>query len=220
MLVMERENVGRLIARLAVAVIAADGRITPAEVAALGRLDALGLGPLSALAREEIERAVQQPIDVEATCAELPRLGEEAAALLLTVLAEIAASDRVLAPRERDVFEAVAGHLGVAPSAAAHILEAAISAVGAAEPEGAPPPVRAEAGTPADPSRQRALRVLGLEPGAGRSRIDATYLDLVQRYDPARVADLGPEFAVLAVRRLAAITDAYEAALASLPAPA
>ena len=51
---MDGESLGRLIARLGVAIIAADGRITTAELAALARLDRLGLGPLGEVAREEI----------------------------------------------------------------------------------------------------------------------------------------------------------------------
>jgi DnaJ-domain-containing protein 1 len=217
---MDRESLGRLIARLAVAVVAADARITTAELAALGRLDGLGLGSLAGVVREELERAAHEPVDVRATCALLPPLGEEGAALLLTALAELVAIDRLLAPREREVFSTVADHLGVDPAAAARILEAAISPPPGREPEviGAPtPPVTAPS---PDPTHQRAFRVLGLEPGASRSRIDTAYLDLVQRYDPGRVSELGPEFAALAVRRLATITDAYEVALGSLASSA
>jgi len=38
----------------------------------------------------------------------------------------------------------------------------------------------------------------------------------VERYNPAKVIDLGPEFAILAVRKLAEATTALEAILASL----
>jgi hypothetical protein len=62
----------RLIAQLAVAVIAADGRIVADEVTALARPDNLGLGRLSELVEEEMRSAVQRPIDVRAACA-LPR---------------------------------------------------------------------------------------------------------------------------------------------------
>jgi hypothetical protein len=217
---MDREPLGRLIARLAVGIIAADGRITPTELAALARLDGLGLGSLAGVAREEIERAIQEPVDVPATCAALPPLGEEAAALLLSVFAELAASDRLLAPRERDAFDTVAHHLGVGRAAAAQILEAAVSPPPGGEEEAIRASTPAEVTPSSDPARQRAFRALGLEPGAPRSRIDATYLDLVQRYDPARVGALGPEFAALAVRRLATLTDAYELALGSGPSSA
>jgi DnaJ-domain-containing protein 1 len=209
---MDQESLGRLIARLAVAVIAADGRITREELTALERLDGLGLGPLANVAREEIERAIHEPVDVRATCAALPPLGEDGAALLLTVLAELAASDRLLAPRERDVFNTIAGYLGVGPAAAARILESALSPPPGGEQATIRPPTHAVAAPSLDPNQQRAFRVLGLEPGASRARIDTAYLDLVQRYDPGRVSELGPEFAALAVRRLATITDAYEVA--------
>jgi hypothetical protein len=202
---MERQmqaGLDRLIARLAAAVIAADHRITSPE---LERLDGLGLGALGALVRDEIERASCDPVHVAATCAALPPLGEDAATLVLTALAELVTSDRVVALRERDVFRAIAGHLGIRPATATRILEAAISPNGTRET--VPEPFR----------RHPAFRLLGLEPGASRSRIETTYLQLVQRYDPLRMAEeLGPDLAAMAVRRLAVITDAYETALATL----
>jgi uncharacterized tellurite resistance protein B-like protein len=208
---MERENqegLDRLIARLAVAVIAADRRIAPPEMASLERLDRIGFGAPSGIVREEIERAVREPVDVAATCAALPRLGEDAATLVLTTLAELVTSDRVVALRERDVFRTIAGHLGIGAAAATRILEAAISPNGVRE--AVPPPHVV-------PDKHPAFRMLGLEPGASRSRIETTYLQFVQRYDPLRMAEeLGPALAALAVRRLATITDAYETALATL----
>jgi DnaJ-domain-containing protein 1 len=213
---MEQDSLGRLITRLAVAVIAADGRITTPELEALGRLDRLGLGSLAAVAREEIERATQKPVDVAATCSALAPLGDKATALVLNILAALVASDGQLAPREREVFDSVAGHLGVGPAAAWRILDAAISPPSRSVAQGVSPASQGGAAATPRPSVQRAFQVLGLEPGASRSALDTKYLDLVQRYDPARVSDLGAEFAALAVRRLAAITDAYEAAHAAL----
>jgi DnaJ-domain-containing protein 1 len=46
--------------------------------------------------------------------------------------------------------------------------------------------------------------------------IEAAYRRLVERYNPAKVAALGGDFAALAVRKLAGITDAYDTVLASL----
>ncbi len=214
---MERNDLGRLIARLAVSVIAADGRITASELAALERLDELGLGPLAPVARAEIERAVHVPVDVEATCAALPPLPDEAATLLVAVLADIAASDRVLAPRERETFTTVADRLGVEPAVAARLLEVAAGHL-PSEPPPEPPSRAGERAGAADAARLQALRRLGLEPGASRADVDAAYLGLVRRYDPAKVAELGPEFAALAIRRLAAATDAYDVAVAAASA--
>jgi hypothetical protein len=201
---MERQlpdGLDRLIARLAAAVITADHRIASPE---LERLDRIGLGPL---VRAEIERAGRDHVDVATTCAALPPLGEDAATLVLTALADLVTSDRVVALRERDVFRTIAGHLGIRPAGATRILEAAISPNGGRE--FVPPPARF-GGHPA-------FRLLGLEPGASRSRIETTYLELVQRYDPLRMAEeLGPDLVALAVRRLAVITDAYETALVTL----
>jgi hypothetical protein len=49
----------RMIARLAVAVMAADGRATPNEILALERLADRGLGPLRSLVGSEIERTAR-----------------------------------------------------------------------------------------------------------------------------------------------------------------
>jgi DnaJ-domain-containing protein 1 len=212
---MEREHdapIGRLIARLAAAVIAADHRITSSELASSERLDRLNLGALGGILRDEIERAVHAPIDVAATCAALPRLGDDGAALVLTALADLVASDRVVALRERDVFFTIARDLGVAPAQAARILDAAISPDG--RPETVPTPSFEGRPEAAPFSGHGAFLVLGLEPGASRSRIETTYREALEHYDPLRMArELGPDFAALAVRRLAKITDAYEAAL-------
>jgi uncharacterized tellurite resistance protein B-like protein len=223
-------QMSRSIARLAVAVMAADGRITASELDALSNLDDLGLGRLSGLAREEIERAVGRPIDVEATCDALGDLDPDATALVLAALAEMAASDRVLSPLEIDVFTAVASRLGLSGDEAASILEAAVSPpatgaptwqtipVGTAEPEASrvAREARPAETVPPDPQLERAHRILGVEPGAERVRLEAAYLALVQRYNPARMAELGVEFAVLAVRRLASVTAAFETALGAL----
>ena len=61
-----------------------------------------------------------------------------------------------------------------------------------------------------------ALPLLGLGAGASADQTDAAYAALVRRYNPAGVIDLGPEFAVLAVQRLNAITEAYVAARQAL----
>ena len=60
---------------------------------------------------------------------------------------------------------------------------------------------------------QNAYRVLGIDADASRAHLDAAYLGLVERYNPANVALLGAEFAALAVRKLAAVTAAFETVL-------
>ena len=121
----------RLIARLAVAVMIADGRITPDERDALERLDRLGLGPLVALAQEEIERAVREPVDMQATCAGLGDVGPQGAARILAVLAEIAASDRSVLPREVATLNAIARLMGLTAPEMDEILRVTMSARGA-----------------------------------------------------------------------------------------
>lgn len=126
-------DIRQLIARVAVAMMAADGRIEACELDALQRLDALGLGPLSCLALDEIDRATYAPIDLDATCDALAVVGPDAAAFLVSALAGVAVSDRRLSAREGEVFNAVAAHLGLGGVEAACILE---SAIAAAEREG------------------------------------------------------------------------------------
>ena len=69
----------RLLAQLAVAVIAADGRVTSSELEAVARLDDLGLGGLSTLVEEELRAAAQRRIDLGATCRLLRERVPEAA---------------------------------------------------------------------------------------------------------------------------------------------
>lgn len=63
----------------------------------------------------------------------------------------------------------------------------------------------------------RARSLLGVGPHATRDDVDAAFLRLVAFYDPAKVMDLGPEFVVLAVRRLGQATTAYQIAAGAVP---
>jgi len=220
----------RLIARLAVAVMVADGRITPSEYEALEHLDSLGLGPLSEFAEDEIRRAAHYPIDLRATCAGLARATPQAAAVILSVLAEIAASDRCVSSPELETIRSVATLLGLSSVQTAHILTAAMTEYGAtladvaAEPGAAatgarrervavirskdPEPTAVLAAEPA--ALQDAYRLLGVGADTSRAHLDTAYLGLVERYNPANVAVLGAEFAALAVRKLVAVTTAFE----------
>ena len=108
---MEERDPRRMIVRLAVAMMAADGRITPSELSTAEELDRLGLGPLSALAQEEIDRAVQQPIDLADTCRGLAKLSPEGGRIILSILADIAAADGAVTSREREMLSEIAGLL-------------------------------------------------------------------------------------------------------------
>jgi DnaJ-domain-containing protein 1 len=198
----------RAIARLAVAVVIADGRVGADEIIALDELDLLGLGQLSLTAHEEMARAVVEPVDVAGTCARLAGLGPNTSAIIFTVLAHLAASDGSVSDGERRVLDAIAHGLGVPPADAGRILRAATAA-------GAAPP--AEPSMPSEPRARsaHACRLLGIEPDASADGLAAAYLAAVERYDPATVAALGPEFVVLAVRKLVELTDAFEEARAA-----
>ncbi len=222
----------RSIAQLAVAVMTADGRITPSEKEASRRLDALGLGPLSALVDEEILRAMREPIDVPAACAALAGV-PQAAPMIVAALADLAVCDRELAASEIEILALVATKLGLTTAQAAETIKSAVWNAGlrptrAASTDGRDPGVTRVAEIQRDGSKQsgersarlagpsdvelaQAYRVLGLEPGATTPRLDRAYLTLVDRYNPAKVVDLGADFVALAVRRLAEATAAFEA---------
>jgi len=232
----------RMIARLSVAILVADGRITNDEIDALEVLDTLGVGPISYQAADEIHRAKHHPIDLADACAPLVGASPQAIATILATLTELAASDGEITKAERAVLEAIAGHLGfdgeslqqmvaAAPAAMSHhapLPGAPIRVVhldpsprsdrGGAAPAPRPAPSPAVAATRA--AADDALRMLGLPPGADRLQVDAAYLELVDRFSPAHVVGLGPEFVVLAVRKLTNLTRAYEAAVAACRAAA
>jgi uncharacterized tellurite resistance protein B-like protein len=100
-----------MIVRLAVALMAADGRITQSELSTAEHLDRLGLGALSTLAKEEIDRAARQPIDLGDTCTGLAELSPEGGRIILSILAEIAAADGVVTSTEREMLREIAGLL-------------------------------------------------------------------------------------------------------------
>jgi len=232
----EKPDPRQLIARLAVALLLADGRVSPHELDAIERLDALGLGPLADFAEAELRHARHEPIDVTAAAAALAGLSPAAAAVILTVLAEIAASDGTMSHGEVAVLNTVASRLGIAMRDAAHIVEAALAAHGATlaegpealdkEPQRPRLPVarvlpRRPVGAPgvtAEPMAadlERAQRMLGVAAGASHAEVEAAYAGLVARYDPAKVVALGGDFAALAVHKLYGITRAFETVCAA-----
>jgi DnaJ-domain-containing protein 1 len=204
----------RLVAQLAAAVIVADDRVTAGELEELGLLDCLGLGGLSGLAEEEMRSAVHRPIDVGTACRLLRTELPDAAPTILGALAAIAAADQEVSEPEMKLLADVASGLGLAPAEAERILAAVFQAV---QPETvrkpAATPPQSAVPAPVDPELGRALLVLGLDSLGGRADLDASYRRLVERYDPAKVLELGPDFAALAVRKLAEVTDAYQVAV-------
>jgi DnaJ-domain-containing protein 1 len=210
----------RLLARLAAAVITADGRITTGELEALARLDNLGLGRLSGLVEEETRRSVEWPVDYGATCALLRERLPDAAPVIVAALAELAAADGELSEAELKLLGDAAARLGLAPAETHHILASVFGPsepVAARAPEPSPEPQpQPAAPRVVRPDLARALGVLGLHAPAGRADLDASYRRLVERYDPARVIELGPDFVALAVRKLGEVTDAYQLAVDAL----
>ena len=219
--------------RLAVAVMTADGRISAEECEAIQRFDDLGLGPLCDVAEEEIERAAEGPVDIRATCAGLAAAGPRAASVILAALADVAASDRKISPNELEVLDEVASLLGLSRAEARDVVNLAAEAhhaVAVASPArdgesaaarrtapgGAPDVVdegKARDAAPLEklePDFENACRLLRVGPDVGAERLETAYLEMVDRYNPAKVVDLGGDFAVMAVRKLVDVTMAFE----------
>ena len=197
------------IARLVAAMMAADRRLSVAEIDEAARLDRIGLGPLSPLVQEELQRATRMPIDVDGACTALCGTGPALIGTVLSVLAGVAMSDGAIDEDETRVFAAIASRLGTT-------MRDIHDYVGSDEPtEDVEPTVSRLPRTPnvaGGGEGAKALQALGLGASATRADIDAAYLGLVERYDPAKVAPLGAEFVVLAVQKLAALSDLYEVA--------
>lgn len=204
----------RLLAQLAVSVIVADGRVTTSELEAARRLDDLGLGRLSTLVEDELRNAAHRRIDVAAACGLLRERVPDAGPVILAALAGLAAADRALSEGELGVLEKAASGFGLTPAEVQEVLGAILSGGDSgppadAAPQVSPPPPRApEPRATADATRAFAL--LGLDAAATRADLDDHYRRLIERYDPVKVIDLGSDFAALAIRKLAELTDAYE----------
>lgn len=213
--IVGRHDPRQLVARLAAAVMIADGRVSATEAAAVQRLEELGFGPLRPLVQSEIERATHQPIDLAATVSEFGDVAPEFAALIVSGLAHIATSDHDLADRELDVLTFIADGLGLDDADSAQIIRAEASAIEARRRSGAgatpcagahpsvPPTATTATALPAAapndadraaarPDVNWAFRVLGLAPTDSAEQADAAYAALVRRFNPASVLELGP----------------------------
>jgi hypothetical protein len=193
----------RAIAQLVTAMIVADRRVTTGEVDVATRLDRIGLGPLGTIVREDLRRATTMPIDIDGACSRLAGAGATLIGTVLSVLAEVAASDGAIDADESRVFDAVAHRLGTRMRDVRDWIEDGAGA--AAEAVAAGTAERWD-----DPAL--ALRALGLPESASRADIDAAFVRLVEQYDPAKIAPLGAEFVALAIRKLAVLRDQYETA--------
>lgn len=196
------------IARLVAAMMIADRRLSIAEIDEAARLDHIGLGPLSPLVGEELQRATRMPIDVDDACRALAGTGPALLGTVLSVLAGVAASDGTVDDDERRTFAAIARRLGVGTCEIGDFLESEQRPV--IEPRDAAP--TGTGGGVGGGDRVLALEALGLGATATPAEVDAAYLRLVERYDPAKVAALGAEFVVLVVEKLADLTSLYRVA--------
>jgi tellurite resistance protein len=203
----------QLIVRLAVAVMAADSRIRGSELQALERLDGLGLGPIAYLAEEELERALARPVDIRETCEAIATRSPLARGVVLVALAGIAASDGEVSTEERAVLGTIAAYLGVESEEAIHVIGSATLSGHRAEAGTRIEPQAPKPDTPPriGPGLDQACRVLRVSPNASRAEIDAAYIRLVRRFDPAAMIPDGTDFVALAIRKLAEFTAAFDA---------
>ena len=223
----------RLIVKLAVAVMATDGQITPAELEAIRGLESLGIGSVGEIVREEIEQAMLHPIDLADAYEQLAFAAPQAKAAVLVALIDVALADRNVSAAELGALRRIAGGLRIPPALAQSLFErfsdhAPIDGANGAKvemPSVAPrdrnQPAESRAPLPAAPAAANdPFRTLGLSAGATREEIDRAYLALVEQYDPVKLVTLGPEFVALAVTKLAALTRSFEAARRAIAADA
>ena len=196
------------VARVIVPVMIADGRITPDELDVVSRLDLAGLGPLSYRVKGILEGVTGAPLDVAGACRTIRAGGRTVVGAVLSMLARVLGADGVQSPLGLDRFLAIAQELGVDVSKARRYLRPVRH-----EPLAMPPARR----TPPE-AVVVALRQLGLPVDATLAEVDAAYLQLVDRYDPGRLAPMGADFVRLAVLELAALTESYERARAAVRA--
>lgn len=169
--------------RLATAILHAGGRCTesPRRIA----------GPIASLLMDVLPSQPEDTVDLSNACATLRGLGPEPVRVLATALAEIAVVDGSPTAEMRATFTSVTRALDVPAAEGRMLLEQAIAARLTAF--SAEPPAMAAAGR-----------------AASREALDLAYLQEVVRFDPVAMAQLGPEFAALAVHRLADVTLLYE----------
>lgn len=211
------------LARLAGGVIVADGRVSAAELASAEVLDHLGLGPMRQRLLAELERTREGLLELEPAIVTVAQLSPRARAVVFEVLTELAAADGELNENEAALLDRLATRWDLeaptrtrakaegAPAAARAVrvpVEVQEPAPPGSEPA-APRTASPRAGDGLSPEALQALAVLGLPPDASPAAVEEAFRALVHRYDPAHVIDLGPEFAILAIRRLSRIADAY-----------
>jgi DnaJ-domain-containing protein 1 len=213
------------LARLAVGVMLADGRVTAEEWATARTLDQLGLGPMRERIRAELEEAAAGSLDFAPAIATVAQFPSRARSVVFEVLSQLAAADGELSSGEVAFLERCAAQWQLAAEAGTErsTLEEAAPQLGRRVPIRAveETPAREEAQSPEEGgvgvrqqgaeerALEQALAVLGLPPNASAAAVEQAFRTLVQRYDPAAMLDLGPEFVLLAIRRLQQIADAY-----------
>jgi uncharacterized tellurite resistance protein B-like protein len=149
-----------LIARLAAAVMVADGHITATEVYAAEQLRELGLGPLGDVVDAELLRAMHVPIDVRSTAEALAHLAPHVGLVVVSALTQVAASDAELSQREIDVLALIADGLNVSRLDVTQMIRTAARAYGAARAD-------TDVRRPTQrPSRMRASTTTAPRPGA------------------------------------------------------
>lgn len=206
LVVVQSRELHDAVAQVVVPMLMADGELGADEHAVARRLDHAGLGPLSQRVARLLERLAREPIDLHAACGTIRAGGRTIVGAVLSMLARVAGADGGTSAPGVDRFLAIASQLGVDMDEALRYVR----------------PVRHDPLAMTSAARRTtpeavlaALRQLGLSCDATRSEVEAAYLQLVERHDPARLAPFGADFVSLAVRELSAITESYERARAA-----
>jgi DnaJ like chaperone protein len=194
----------RAMAPLFVRVAEVDGPMTREEAAAIRSFFADGLA-FDAGELEQVRQALQDarlhmPDLVVALHAAREHLRPSERSLLLYSLGRIAAADRPVSERERNLLEEIAHNLGLDADVAAAMLS------DAASPRQAPPASSA----PPELDEGEAYRRLGLSAGASEADVKKAYRALAQKLHPDKVQHLGPRAVELAGRAFAEVNLAYE----------
>lgn len=171
-------------------VLKADGEIREEEVKAVRRFfsERLGYNEESLeVVRKMLKEFLDQPIDIDALCADFKAKTDYSARLLLVeCLEEIAFADGHLHASEMAVIDRVVMLLGVSDAD------------------------RRRTSRSTNVLNKGDYEVLGVEHGASKEEIRRAYLELVKKYHPDRVAHLGEEFKELAHKKFVELQAAYE----------
>ncbi len=169
--------------RLATAILHAGGRCAEPP-------RSLG-GPIASLLSDVLPTEDEGALELPQACATVRSMATDAVRMVVTALAEIAVAEGQPSEEVRATFTCIARALGLSAADARLTLETAIA-------------------TRLDALVAETAAMAAAGKAASRDALDLAYLQEVMRFDPVAMAQLGAEFAALAVHRLSDVTLLYE----------